>query len=261
MATHAHDNESEPGGYREALTALQIELVKLQREVIADGRKILILVEGRDGAGKDGAIKHFVEHLSPRETRVVALPKPSERDRSAWYFQRYVRYLPVAQEMVLFNRSWYNRAGVERVMGFCTAHEVEDFMETVQSFEQMLERSGIRLVKFYLDISKEEQKQRLAARRKDPLKQWKVSPIDEVAVKHWKAYSEARNDMFARTHSPIAPWTVVRADDKHAARLNLIRHLLALVDYKGKDKRLARPEPQIVFAYDPAYLERGLIAP
>jgi polyphosphate kinase 2 len=256
-----HSDAAEPAKYRKALLNLQIELVKLQRSIISGHRKILVLIEGRDAAGKDGAIKHMTEHLSPRETRIVALGKPSERDLSAWYFQRYVRHLPVAQEMVIFNRSWYNRAGVEHVMGFCTKHEYEEFMETVPVFERMLERSGIQLFKYYLDISREEQKKRLEDRRRDPLKQWKISPIDEVAVKRWKPYSQARNAMFARTHDPLAPWIVVRADDKHAARLDLIRHLLSRLDYEDKDESLAAPDPEIVFAYDALYLENGMIAP
>lgn len=243
-----------------ALLALQIELVKLQREIISGNRNILIILEGRDAAGKDGTIKAIAQHLSPRETRIVALGKPSERDVSSWYFQRYASHLPAAQEMVIFNRSWYNRAGVERVMGFCTDREYEEFLETVPVFERMLERAGIKLFKYYLDISKGEQKTRLKERHKDPLKQWKISPIDEVAVKHWKDYSQARNVMFARTHDVLAPWHVVRADDKHAAHLNLIRHLLGQLDYDGKDKRLAAPDPEIVFAYDELYLENGMIA-
>ncbi len=246
--------------YHAALVALQIELVKLQREIISGDRKIVIVLEGRDAAGKDGTIKAIVQHLSPRETRTVALGAPTERDRTSWYFQRYVGHLPAAREMVIFNRSWYNRAGVERVMGFCTKQEYEEFLTTVPVFEHMIERSGIAFFKYYLDISKEEQKKRLKERRLDPLKQWKISPIDKVAVKHWKDYSEARNVMFARTSTPLTPWQVVRADDKHAAHLNLIRHLLSKLDYDGKDKRLTVPDPEIVFAYDPLYLENGMIA-
>ena len=262
MAKRRKDTAGNNGGagYRDALLALQIELVKLQREIIGGGRKILVIIEGRDAAGKDGTIKAITQHLSPRETRVVALGKPSERDVGSWYFRRFVAHLPAAQEMVIFNRSWYNRAGVERVMGFCTKHECEEFLETVPVFEKMLERSGIRLLKYYLDIGKDEQKKRLKARRDDPLKQWKISPIDDVAVKHWKDYSQARNVMFARTHDALAPWHVVRADDKHAARLNLIRHLLSQIDYDGRDKRLAAPDADIVFAYDELYLENGMIA-
>jgi polyphosphate kinase 2 len=246
--------------YHAALLPLQIELVKLQREIIDSNRKILVVFEGRDAAGKDGTIKSITAHLSPRETRLVALGKPTERDRSSWYFQRYVHHLPAAQEMVIFNRSWYNRAGVERVMGFCTKEEYEEFLETVPTFERLLERSGIQLFKYYLDISKGEQKKRLKERRTDPLKQWKISPIDEAAVKHWKDYSRARNAMFARSNDPLAPWHVVRADDKHAAHLNVIRHLLSKLDYAGKDKKLTVPDPEIVFAYDELYLENGMIA-
>jgi polyphosphate kinase len=262
MAKRRKDPAGDNGGagYHDALLALQIELVKLQREIIKSDRRILVILEGRDAAGKDGTIKAITEHLSPRETRVVALGTPTERDARSWYFQRWVGHLPAAQEMVIFNRSWYNRAGVERVMGFCTKREYEEFLETVPEFERMLERSGIRLFKYYLDISKGEQKARLKSRRHDPLKQWKISPIDEVAVKHWKDYSRARNVMFARTHDALAPWHVVRADDKHAARLNLIRHLPSEIDYDGRDKRLAAPDADIVFAYDELYLENGMIA-
>ena len=236
--------------YKHSLRELQVELVKLQRHFIACNDKILIILEGRDASGKDGVIKRIVQHLSPRETRVVALGKPSDRERTSWYFQRYVPHLPAAQELVLFNRSWYNRAGVERVMGFCTEAEHEEFMGSVSSFENMLVRSGVKLLKYYLDISKAEQKKRLRDRKEEPLKQWKVSPIDGEAIKRWKAYSRARNEMLARTHSRTAPWTLVRADDKHLARLNLNRDLLGRLHYTGKDKRLILPDPQIVFAYN-----------
>jgi polyphosphate kinase len=247
-------------GYHAALLALQIELVKLQRAIINDHRKIVIILEGRDAAGKDGTVKSIIQHLSPRETRAVALGKPTERDTTAWYFQRWVRHLPAGGEMVIFNRSWYNRAGVERVMGFSSEAECEVFLETVPVFERMLERSGITLLKYYLDITKAEQKKRLKDRRKDPLKQWKLSPIDEVAIANWKAYSRARNAMFARTHAVLTPWYIVRADDKHATHLNLIRHLLSKLDYADKDERLAVPDPKVVFAYDELYLENGMIA-
>ena len=190
--------------YKDSLRKLQIELVKLQRHFIKCDDKILIILEGRDASGKDGAIKRIVQHLSPRETRVVALGKPSDRDRTSWYFQRYAPYLPAAQELVLFNRSWYNRAGVERVMGFCTEAEHEEFMGSVSNFEKMLVGSGVKLLKYYLDISKAEQKRRLLDRKTDPLKQWKVSSIDDQALKNWKPYSLARNEMLARTHSPAA---------------------------------------------------------
>ena len=246
--------------YKETLYRLQVELVKLQRHIIKHNDRILVIFEGRDSAGKDGTIKRIIQHLSPRETRVTALGKPSDRERSSWYFQRYAPHLPSAQELVLFNRSWYNRAGVERVMGFCSDEEYEEFMETVPEFEQMLVRSGIQLFKYYLDISKAEQKKRLQARKDDPLKQWKVSPIDDLALKHWKDYSLARNAMFARTHNPVAPWTVVRADNKHVARLQVIKDLLTRLQYADKDEALVLPNPDAVYEYDEAYLNNGMIA-
>jgi len=236
--------------YKKALHKLQIELVKLQRHFIQCDDKILILFEGRDAAGKDGTIKRIVQHLSPRETRVVALGKPSDRDRTSWYFQRYVSHLPAAQELVLFNRSWYNRAGVERVMGFCTEAEHEEFMGSVPDFENMLVRSGIKLLKYYLDIKKSEQEQRLDDRKSDPLKKWKSSPIDDQAVKYWDAYSAARNEMLARTHNPVAPWTLVRADDKRLARINVIKDILERLYYAGKDDQMIRPDRKIIFPYE-----------
>jgi polyphosphate kinase 2 len=247
--------------YAKLLIKLQIELVKLQRDIIKNNRRILIIIEGRDAGGKDGTIKRIIKHLSPRETRVVALPKPSDREASEWYFQRYIAQLPVCQEMVLFNRSWYNRAGVEHVMGFCSDDQYEEFMTTVVEMEALLIRSGITIVKYYLDISHDEQKKRLKARRDSPLKSWKISPIDAKATHKWKAYSEARNAMFARTHNLVSPWIVVRADDKRQARLNLIRDLLARVTYPGADEQLLTPNPNIVFAYDNGYLHNGMIAP
>jgi len=266
MGKKKHQDKSPPADdgdhqYQTALHQLQIELVKLQKHFIRCNDRILVLIEGRDAAGKDGVIKRIIEHLSPRETRVVALGKPSDRDNNTWYFQRYVRYLPAAQEFVLFDRSWYNRAGVERVMGFCTDAQYDEFLQTVIEFEHMLVRSGIKLFKYYLDIGRDEQKQRLKDRRRDPLKQWKISPIDAVAVKHWASYSQARNEMFARSHNPLTPWTVVHADDKHAARLNLIRDLLWRLDYKGKDESVLRVDPEIVFQYAEIYLRNGKIAP
>jgi polyphosphate kinase 2 len=246
----------ETESYRKTLHDLQVELVKLQRHVIREGLKILVLFEGRDGAGKDGVIKRILEHLSPREARVVALSKPSDRDKSGWYFQRYVPHLPVKGEMVLFNRSWYNRAGVERVMGFCTPDEHELFLEDAPRFEHLLVRSNIVLRKYYLDIARQEQKKRLERRRHHPLTQWKVSPIDEVALKHWKSYSRARNEMLARTHSVFAPWTVLRTDDKRTARINAIRDLLAGIEYRGKDERLLLPNPAVVFEYSEEILPR-----
>jgi polyphosphate kinase 2 len=262
MSKHAqtyrdHDDRAR---YEESLRQLQIELVKVQEHVIKHGHKVLIIFEGRDASGKDGTIKRFVEHLSPRETRVVALGKPSDRESASWYFQRYVQYLPAAQELVLFNRSWYNRAGVERVMGFCSKSEYERFLEEVVPFEHMLIGSGIQIIKYYLDICKKEQKRRLRDRRRDPLKQWKTSPIDEVALKHWDDYSEARDQMFARTSTPLSPWIVVRADDKHLSRLNIIRDFLARLACPKTERHLAVPDLNVVFPFDEAHVEAGLLA-
>ena len=245
--------------YKKSLHQLQIELVKQQRHFISCNDKILIIFEGRDSAGKDGAIKRIVQHLSPREIRVVALGKTSDRDRNSWYFQRYAPYLPSAQELVLFNRSWYNRAGVERVMGFCSGAEHEEFMGTVLEFEHMLVRSGIKLIKYYLDISKAEQKRRLHERKTDPLAQWKTSALDDQALKKWKQYSLARNEMLARSHNPVSPWTVVRADDKQLTRLNIIKDLLSRLHYADKNEQLVLPDPQIVLTFDAAYLENACL--
>ena len=243
--------------YRKRLRELQIALVELQRHAIKNNWKILTIFEGRDASGKDGTIKRIVEHASPRETRVVALGKPTQREETQWYFERYVSYLPAAQELVLFNRSWYNRAGVERVMGFCTDAEYEEFMETVPAFEQMLVRSGIKLIKYYLDITEDEQAKRLEARRDDPLKQWKISPIDDAALKQWNAYSKARDAMLLRTSTETAPWIVVRAGKKKKARLNVIADLLQRIDPKNADYS---PDRSIVFPFEPEALKDGRIA-
>lgn len=247
--------------YRKMLHALQVELVKLQRHFIKCNDKILIIFEGRDASGKDGTIKRIVQHLSPRETRVVALGRPSDRDQTVWYFQRYVSYLPAAQELVLFNRSWYNRAGVERVMGFCTDAEYEEFMDSVSEFEHMLVHSGIKLFKYYLDISKREQKKRLDERMTDPLTQWKVSALDDQAIKKWKPYSLARNEMLVRSHNTTAPWTIVRANDKYLTRLNVIKDLLSRLNYEDKDERMVLPDPRVILTYDATYLENGVLEP
>ena len=237
--------------YGDALYDLQVELVKLQRSLISSGARVLVIVEGRDGAGKDGTIKRLTEHMSPRETRIHAPGIPSSREETQWYFQRFVPFLPSAAEFVVFNRSWYNRAGVERVMGFCTEEQVEEFFELVVPFEAMLMRDGIALRKYYLDISKHEQKSRLKERAEDPLKQWKTSSVDEAAIKNWKKYGKARDEMFKRTNHLAAPWHVVRADVKKTARLEFIRDLLAGFDYKGKSNKLAKPDPDIVFPWSP----------
>ena len=243
-----------------AMKAAQIELVKLERHVIETGQQILVILEGRDAAGKDGTIKRIVQHLSPREARVVALGKPSNRNRKAWYFQRYAKELPVAGEIVLFNRSWYNRAGVERVMGFCSKEEYHMFLKTAPIFEDLLAHCGITLVKYYLDISKDEQKKRLKQRHENPLTQWKNSPVDAVAVKHWDDYSVARDEMLTRTHTMVAPWTIVKADDKPVARINLIRDLLTRLDFKGKDRHADLPDPNIVFNFSAEAVSNGWLA-
>ena len=247
--------------YKDTLRSLQIELVKLQKHIIKKNERILIIFEGRDAGGKDGTIKRITQYLSPRETRIVALGKPSDRDNNSWYFQRYAAHLPASDEMVFFNRSWYNRAGVERVMGFCSDREYHEFLETVPDFEQMLVRSGIKLLKYYLDISRDEQKKRLKDRQQNPLKQWKVSPIDKAAQKHWDDYSLARNTMLARTHHLAAPWTIVRADDKQVARINVIKDMLFRLEYKDKEEALILPDTNIVFNYEESYLQNGMVAP
>ena len=235
--------------YARALRKLQIELVKLQRQLIEEEARVLVILEGRDGAGKDGTIKRLIEHMSPRETIVHAPGKPSDHDLTEWYFQRFVPNLPAGGEFVLFNRSWYNRPGVERVMGFCTKQQAKDFLHVVVPFEDMLVRDGLHLRKYYLDISKSEQKKRLADRHNDPLKQWKSSPVDDGALNNWKPYSKARDEMFERTSHRLAPWNVVIANDKKIARLEFLRDLLAGFDYRGKDEKLSRPDRSIVFEW------------
>ncbi|MBU3582342.1 polyphosphate kinase 2 [Polynucleobacter sp. AP-Capit-er-40B-B4] len=248
--SHKNKDKLEESSYDAALRLLQIELVKLQNSLIKNGDQILVILEGRDTAGKDGTIKAITEHLSPRETRIVALGKPSDTESTEWYFQRYVAQLPKQGEFVLFNRSWYNRAGVERVMNFCTKAQYVNFMETVNDFESILVRSDITILKYYLDISKKEQALRLEDRENDPLKQWKISPIDQQAQKNWNAYSKCRNEMLERTSPKDAPWTIVMANDKKLAHLNLIRDLLSRVSYPGKDKSLLRADKDIAFKWD-----------
>ena len=246
--------------YKTDLVHLQVVLVRLQAAAMKSGEKILVVLEGRDAAGKDGAIKRLTEHLSPRNTRVAALPKPSDRQTSEWYFQRYVAHLPAAGEFVVFNRSWYNRAGVERVMGFSTPVQQEQFIRDAPEFERMLIEADIRLVKYWLDISKKEQAERLDTRRTDPLKQLKVSDLDAVAQAKWKAYSKARDEMLTRTNTDTAPWICVRNDHKKPGRLNLIRDLLHRVAPKDILKDVEKPDPKIVFPFEPAALEDGRLA-
>ena len=218
--------------YFRELFRLQGELVKLQDWVQATGQKVVILFEGRDAAGKGGVIKRITQRLNPRVARVAALPAPNDRERTQWYFQRYVAHLPAAGEMVLFDRSWYNRAGVERVMGFCDDTEYEEFFRTVPDFERMLVRSGIKLVKYWFSITDEEQHLRFLGRMHDPLKQWKLSPMDLESRRRWEAYTKAKETMLERTHIAEAPWWLVPADDKKKARLNCISHLLGQLPYQ-----------------------------
>jgi polyphosphate kinase 2 len=217
--------------YFRELMRLQRELVKLQDWIVASGSKVVVVFEGRDAAGKGGVIKRITQRLSPRVCRVAALPAPNDRERTQWYFQRYAAHLPAAGEMVLFDRSWYNRAGVERVMGFCTDEEYEEFFRSAPEFEKMLARSGIRLVKYWFSITDEEQEFRFLARIHDPMKQWKLSPMDLESRRRWEAYTRAKEIMLERTHIPESPWWVVHAVDKKMARLNCIRHLLGLIPY------------------------------
>lgn len=234
--------------YEEELEKLQVELVKLQRWVQEHQRRVAILFEGRDAAGKGGTIRRFIEHLNPRAMRVVALPKPTEEEKGQWYFQRYVRQLPNRGEIVFFDRSWYNRAVVEPVMGFCDEQQYEQFMRQVTEFEHMLYEDGITLIKFWFSISKGEQNKRFAEREVNPLKQWKLSPIDLEAQKMWDSYTNYKEKMFSRTHTTFSPWIIVRANDKKKARLESIRYLLSSLEYDGKGTSGASifPDPNII---------------
>ena len=223
IARHIYFNE---------LIRLQKELIKLQDWVVATGERIVVIFEGRDSAGKGGAIKRITQRLNPRVCRVAALPAPNDREKTQWYFQRYVAHLPAAGEIVLFDRSWYNRAGVERVMGFCTDAQYEEFFESVPEFERMLVRSGIRLIKYWFSISDDEQESRFMSRIYDPLKQWKLSPMDLESRRRWEDYTKAKEVMFERTHIPEARWWIVEGDDKKKARLNCINHLLSQIPYQ-----------------------------
>ena len=243
--------------YFRRLLQLQRELVKLQDWVVHEKLRVVVLFEGRDSAGKGGVIKRIIQRLNPRVCRVVALSAPSERERSQWYFQRYVPHLPAAGEIVLFDRSWYNRAGVERVMGFCTDAEYEEFFQTAPEFERMLIRSGIKLVKYWFSITDDEQHWRFAMRVHDPLKQWKLSPMDLESRRRWEAYTKAKETMFERTHTADSPWWVVEAVDKKKARLNCISHLLSQIPY-GEVPYVAPAFPERV--HNPDYI-RGPIPP
>jgi polyphosphate kinase len=246
--------------YKAELHTLQIALVESQARLIAQGRKVLILFEGRDTAGKDGSIKRVTEYMAPRHTRVISLPKPSDRELSQWYFQRYVAHLPAAGEIVIFNRSWYNRAGVEVVMGFSSLEEQSDFIRDVPAFEAMLTEANIVPIKIWLDISKEEQARRLEARVEDPLKHFKTSPLDGEAQKRWHAYTEARDSMLLRSHSAHAPWLIVATDDKKQARLNVMRHLVERLAVRNLSVDTRAIDPDIAFMFEPEALIDGRMA-
>ncbi|MEY4982157.1 MAG: hypothetical protein RIR62_423 [Pseudomonadota bacterium] len=235
--------------YEDEKARLQAELLKVQIWTQETGQKFVLLFEGRDAAGKGGTIKRFMEHLNPRYARVVALTKPTDREKGEWFFQRYIAHLPTAGEMVLYDRSWYNRAGVERVMGFCSPAEYLEFMREVPELERMLVRSGIRLYKYWFSVTREEQRKRFLQRETDPLKRWKLSPIDKASLDKWDDYTEAKEAMFFYTDTADAPWVIVKSDDKKRARLNAMRHFLSTVDYPEKDwSVIGTPDPLIVGA-------------
>ena len=227
---------------------LQIELVKLHNWIQESGQKVLIIFEGRDAAGEGSTIKRFMEHLNPRWANIVALEKPTEDERGQWYFQRYVKHLPSKGQMVFFDRSWYNRAGVERVMNFCSTEDYEHFLENVPLFERMLVQSGTTLLKFYLSVSREEQARRFEKRQTNPLKRWKLSPIDREAQRKWDDYTEAKNEMFTRTNTKHCPWVVVKSEDKRRGRIETIRHVLNVFDYPEKDKSVINETDPLIVA-------------
>ena len=233
--------------YEAEKARLQAELLKVQLWAQETGQRFVLIFEGRDAAGKGGTIKRFTEHLNPRAARVVALNKPTEKEKGQWYFQRYVQELPTTGEMVFYDRSWYNRAGVERVMGFCEPHEYLEFMRQTPELERMLVRSGIRLYKYWFSVTQEEQRRRFDARATDPLKRWKLSPIDKASLDRWDDYTEAKEAMFFYTDTADAPWTVIKSNDKKRARLNCMRHFLSSIDYPDKDPEIVQsPDPLIV---------------
>ena len=233
--------------YEKRKAALQVELLKVQEWAQRTGERIVMIFEGRDAAGKGGTIKRFMEHLNPRDARVVALQKPTERERTQWFFQRYVEHLPASGEIVLFDRSWYNRAGVERVMGFCPPNDYLEFMRQCPEFERMISRSGIRLYKYWFSVTREEQLRRFKAREREPLKQWKLSPIDRASLDKWDDYTEAKEAMFFYTDTADAPWTIIKSDDKKRARLNCLQHFLWSLPYDKKDRSVVRdPDPLLV---------------
>ena len=244
---YPYDHRMSHEEYERLKRRLQIELLKLQNHAKRTGARHVIVFEGRDAAGKGGTIQRFMEHLNPRSARVVALEKPSEREQTQWYFQRYITHLPAAGEMVLFDRSWYNRAGVEKVMGFCTPEQHAEFLQQAPLFEEMVVNNGINLTKFWFSVSPAEQRTRFAVRLVDPVRQWKFSPMDMESVNRWDNYTAAKEEMFNATDTDLAPWIVVKSNDKNRARINAMRHLLAKCDYDDKDHEVVgEPHPLIV---------------
>ena len=244
---YPYANKMRTREYEAEKLPLQVELIKLQNWVREVGERLVILFEGRDAAGKGGTIRRFMEHWNPRGARVVALDKPSDVERGQWYFQRYISHLPTAGEIVLFDRSWYNRAGVERVMGFSSDRDYRMFIQQAPILEKMIADSGIHIIKLYFSVSRHEQLRRFQQRANDPLKQWKVSAVDIQSIDKWEEYTEAKEAMFLLTHTDSAPWTIIKSDDKKRARINAMRHVLNLLDYEGKDLSVARvPDPSIV---------------
>lgn len=247
QSQYPYDTRISRRSYERQKANLQVELLKVQQWVKDTGQRVVILFEGRDAAGKGGTIKRFMEHLNPRDARVVALNKPTDEERTQWYYQRYIKHLPSAGEIVLFDRSWYNRAGVERVMGFCDPTEYLEFMRQTPQFEQMLTRSGIHLFKYWFSVTQDEQRARFASRETDPLKHWKLSPIDRASLGKWDDYTEAKEAMFFYTDTKDAPWTIIKSDDKKRARLNCMQHFLDTLPYPDRNMRVAKgPDPQIV---------------
>ena len=264
---YPYEEKMKPRKYEQQKSGLQVELLKVQQWVKRSGKKIVILFEGRDAAGKGGTIKRFMEHLNPRGARVVALNKPSDVERGQWYFQRYVQLLPTAGEMVLFDRSWYNRAGVERVMGFCTGQEYLEFLRQCPELERMLVNSGILLFKFWFSVSQDEQLHRFDKRKTDPLKQWKVSPIDLASLDKWPDYTQAKEAMFFYTDTADAPWTVIKSDDKKRARIAAMQFFLSRLQYPDKDSEvvtgpdslIAGPATRVVSRNEPMTAEPGAV--
>jgi polyphosphate kinase 2 len=254
---YPYDVKMSRAEYERSKRSLQIELLKLQSWVKETGQKVVLLFEGRDAAGKGGTIKRFTEHLNPRGAQVVALEKPTERERAQWYFQRYVQHLPSAGEIVMFDRSWYNRAGVERVMGFCTPAEYLEFMRQAPEFERMLVRSGTHLIKFWFSVSRNEQRTRFMTRQTDPVRRWKLSPMDLASLDKWDAYTEAKEAMFFYTDTVDAPWTVIKSNDKKRARVGALHYVLDTLDYTDKDPVVACPPDPLIVGPAATVFEHG----